>query len=192
MKSIDEARETFRRVAALAADKAATSSERAAAERVMRTLRAKHGDKVADGLRREDEIEKRVPYGNAWERDLMYAIATRYLKCQSRLKYKQVKIDLRRKKQLRPQLEQAIYLTGPADIVALAIELFAHHRKALRERLEYTVIGYVAGAVPLPDSDTASADALTDNQLAGAGPGYDSGVENRTDQPLRLIEGAIT
>lgn len=190
MKSIDEARETFRRVAALAVDKGATPSERAAAERVMRTLRAKHGDKIADGLRREDEITQRVPYGNAWERDLMYAIATRYLKCQSRLKYKQVKIDLRRRKQRRPQLEQAIYLTGPADIVALAVELFAHHRKALRERLEYTVLGYVAGAVPLPDECTESAERLTDNQLAGVGPGYEAGVANRTDEPQRLIGGS--
>lgn len=171
--------EIYRRVAALAADKAATPSERAGCERVMRSLRERYGDRIDEECQRYHQLpETKVYYRTAFQKKLIIHAAF-FCACQPGI--------------YRNQRSKYISVRGDRALLRLVREIVKTHRSRLPTIAELAVHGYLHGAMPVPST---SSDENDDNQdipesdLAAVGGGYEAGMANREKPPHELFEGA--
>lgn len=148
MIDIEKPRETFRRLAAIAVNAAATDAERETARSMMARYIEKYGDEVRIP-EEEATIERDVPYAHPYE----YRLA---LHCGVFMGVKVMDLgDYKYKGTKREKFVSAgkeRRYRGPESAVLGAVELYEHHRQGLEALLTATENGYRHGAMPLPQA----------------------------------------
>jgi len=146
---MEKPRETYRRLAALATNAAATEAERESAKRVMDRYLARYGSEV-EIPEAEPKIRRDVHYGNAHEDALSMhcgVFAGCSVRSVGRLLYEGTSREA-----FRGDKKTTRYV-GPESAVLSAVELYEHHRTALAEILEVVANGFRFGAMPLPPKE---------------------------------------
>jgi hypothetical protein len=146
---MEKPRETYRRLAALATNTAATEAERESAERVMARYLARYGSEV-EIPEAEPQILRHVTYANKYEDNIAHHCGV-FAGCSVRVIGRLVYEGTPREK-FRADGKTIRYV-GPESAVLSAVELYEHHRTALAELLEVVENGYRFGAMPLPPKE---------------------------------------
>lgn len=159
--AVENPRETFRRLHAIANNDGATDSERENARRVMARYTAKYGDEVSIPAT-EPEIERDVKYDGTHENTLS-------IHCGLFTGVKSFDIGKRlyqgRKNETFRSDGKTTRYKGAESAVLAAVELYEHHREKLNELLRLTANGYRFAAMPLPETDGGKGNPCPDHLL---------------------------
>lgn len=176
---LEKPRETYRRLAALADDAAASDVERESARRIMARYIAKYGSEL-EIPEREIEISKDVKYANVYE-DRLAVHCGMFAGCVLRVIGRRLYAGTKRER-FRPDGKTLRYF-GPESAVLSAVDLYEHHRPLLVELLETVENGYRFGAMPLKQQKTV-AQKMDDRMAAALRAGRELGSSSRITKRL--------
>lgn len=162
MSDIEKPRETYRRLAAIAENTAATDSERESARRLMARYIARYGSEV-EIPEAEPTIMREVIYGDPRER-LLSIHCARFSGAESFRIGRHVGVGTKRAR--FKDDGKTTRFEGPESAVLSAVELYEYHRAIVKKLLDLTDNGYRFGAMPLPASKQAASDDSEDEPLS--------------------------
>lgn len=174
-------KQTYQRIRDLADDERAPETERAAARAALGRIAARYGDAATEPPAPESTAV--LVFTNGHERTMAITVALFYGLDPLRTGYK-------RPDGKGTRWRDQVTVTGPADLVDLAVAAYARQRGPLAELLEVTAHGYILGAFPVPrpvpaDPDRAPVE-LADHLVDAF---YNASAAGRAQANRRAITG---